>query len=81
VNFSAISLCVASQHDFVVYFVIDSVRKLLDILSYVHIYVHKSDSCLPSIRITSTYFKMKERNKCNEDMYSERDIGEQVIFI
>jgi hypothetical protein len=30
VNFAAITLCVASQRVFVVYFVIDSVRKLLD---------------------------------------------------
>jgi hypothetical protein len=36
VNFAAITLCVASQQVFVVvvYFVIDSVRKLLDIPSY-----------------------------------------------
>jgi hypothetical protein len=81
VNFSAISLCVASQHEFVVYFVIDSIRKLLDIPSYVHIYVHKTAPCLPSIRITSTYFKMEQWNKYNEDTYSERDIGEQVLFI
>jgi len=39
VSFAAITLCVASQRVFVVvvvvYFVIDSVRKLLDTLSYV----------------------------------------------
>jgi uncharacterized membrane protein len=36
VNFAAITLCVASQRMFiVVYFVIDSVRKLLDTPSYV----------------------------------------------
>jgi hypothetical protein len=36
VSFAAITLCVASQRMFiVVYFVIDSVRKFLDILSYV----------------------------------------------
>jgi hypothetical protein len=38
VSFAAITLCVASQRelvlDDVVYFVIDSVRKLLDTLSY-----------------------------------------------
>jgi hypothetical protein len=36
VSFAAITLCVASQHVFivVVYFVIDSVRKLLDTHSY-----------------------------------------------
>jgi uncharacterized membrane protein len=37
VSFAAITLCVASQRVFifvVVYFVIDSVRKLSDILSY-----------------------------------------------
>jgi len=33
-NFSATILCVASQRAFVVYFVIDSVRKLLDTPSY-----------------------------------------------
>jgi len=40
VSFAAITLCVASQRVFivvvVVYFVIDSVRKLLDIPSYIH---------------------------------------------
>jgi hypothetical protein len=38
VSFAAITLCVASQRVFIVvsvYFVIDSVRKLLDIHSYV----------------------------------------------
>jgi hypothetical protein len=38
VNFAAITLCVASQRVFVivrVYFVIDSVRKLLDTPSYI----------------------------------------------
>jgi hypothetical protein len=37
VSFAAITLCVASQRVFifVVYFVIDSVRKLLDTLSYI----------------------------------------------
>jgi uncharacterized membrane protein len=38
VSFAAIALCVASQRVFifvVVYFVIDSVRKLLDTISYV----------------------------------------------
>jgi hypothetical protein len=36
VSFAAITLCVASQRVFIaaVYFVIDSVRKLLDIPSY-----------------------------------------------
>jgi hypothetical protein len=35
VNFVAITVCVASQRVFVVYFVIDSVRKLLDTPEYV----------------------------------------------
>jgi len=42
VSFAAITLCVASQRVFIVvsvYFVIDSVRKLLDIPSYIHILV------------------------------------------
>jgi hypothetical protein len=34
VSFAAITLCVASQRVFIVYFVIDSVRKLLDTPSY-----------------------------------------------
>jgi hypothetical protein len=34
VSFAAITLCVASQRVFIVYFVIDSVRELLDIPSY-----------------------------------------------
>jgi hypothetical protein len=40
VSFAAITLCVASQRVFIVvsvYFVIDSVQKLLDTLSYIHI--------------------------------------------
>jgi hypothetical protein len=49
VSFAAITLCVASQRVFIVvsvYFVIDSVRKLLDICSYcvdslLHIHVGK----------------------------------------
>jgi hypothetical protein len=46
VSFAAVTLCVASQQVFVstvVYFVIDSVRKLLDTPSYTHtiyIYTH-----------------------------------------
>jgi uncharacterized membrane protein len=36
VSFAVITLCIASQRVFiVVYFVIDSVRKLSDILSYI----------------------------------------------
>jgi len=35
VSFAAITLCVASQRVFVVYFVVESVRKLLDTPSYV----------------------------------------------
>jgi hypothetical protein len=38
VSFAAINLCVASQRVFIVvsvYFVIDSVRKLLDTFSYI----------------------------------------------
>jgi hypothetical protein len=40
VSFAAITICVASQRVFIVvrvYFVIDSVRKLLDTLSYVYV--------------------------------------------
>jgi len=40
VSFAALTLCVASQEEFVfvvVYFVIDSVRKLLDTPSYLFI--------------------------------------------
>jgi hypothetical protein len=40
VSFAAITLCVASQRVFIVvsvYFVIDSVRKLLDTPSYAHV--------------------------------------------
>jgi len=38
VSFAAITLCVASQQVFiVVYFVINSVQKLLDTPSYMHI--------------------------------------------
>jgi hypothetical protein len=37
VSFAAITLCIASQREFgVVYLVIDSVRKLLNAPSYVH---------------------------------------------
>jgi hypothetical protein len=42
VSFAAITLCVASQRVFIVvsvYFVIDSVRKLLDTPSYNTIYI------------------------------------------
>jgi uncharacterized membrane protein len=42
-SFSAITLCVTSQRVFIVvgvYFVIDSVRKLLDTLSYINVYAH-----------------------------------------
>jgi hypothetical protein len=43
VSFAAITLCVASQRVFVVvYFVIESVRKLLDTLSYVY---HMNTHC------------------------------------
>jgi hypothetical protein len=35
VSFAAITLCVASQRVFIVYFVIDSIRKLLNTPSYV----------------------------------------------
>jgi hypothetical protein len=46
VSFAAITLSVASQRVFivVVYFVIDSVRKLLDTPSYVH---YKNDTEIP----------------------------------
>jgi hypothetical protein len=45
VNFVSITLCVASQRVFivVVYFVIDSVRKLLDTPSYVAFNKARSD--------------------------------------
>jgi len=35
VSFAVIILCVASQREFIVYFVIDLVRKLLDKPSYI----------------------------------------------
>jgi hypothetical protein len=46
VSFAAIILCVASQRMFIVvvvfvYFVTDSVQKLLDTPSYIHTYTHK----------------------------------------
>jgi hypothetical protein len=47
VSFAAITLCVASQQVFiaaVVYFVIDSVRKLLDIPSYVKLLLLHSET-------------------------------------
>jgi hypothetical protein len=40
VSFATITLCVASQRVFIVYFIIDSVRKLLDTPSYVFMYVY-----------------------------------------
>jgi hypothetical protein len=40
VSFAAISLCIASQRVFVVDFIIDSVRKLLDTPSYFKILSH-----------------------------------------
>jgi uncharacterized membrane protein len=43
VSLSALTLCIASQRVFVVvvvYFVIDSVRKFLDTLSYTHTHTH-----------------------------------------
>jgi hypothetical protein len=47
VSFAALILCVASQRVFIVasvYFVIDSVRKLLDTLSYIrHLTISASD--------------------------------------
>jgi hypothetical protein len=36
VSFAVITLCVASQQVFIVYFVVDSVWKLLDTPSYIH---------------------------------------------
>jgi hypothetical protein len=47
VSFAAITLCVASQRVFIavsVYFIIDSVRKLLDTHSHIHKYLteHKN---------------------------------------
>jgi hypothetical protein len=56
VSFAAITLCVASQREFfVVYFVIDSVRKLLDIPSYCKVrdrvtVVGKPTAILPTLR-------------------------------
>jgi hypothetical protein len=41
VSFATITLCVASQLVFIVYFVVDSFRKLLDTSSYVHKYVRE----------------------------------------
>jgi hypothetical protein len=46
VSFAAITLCVASQRVFIVvsaYFVIDSVRKLLDTPSYILIFTFSED--------------------------------------
>jgi hypothetical protein len=45
VSFAAITICVGSQRVFIVavYFVIDSVRKILDILSCFHIIVMKTN--------------------------------------
>jgi hypothetical protein len=43
VGFAAITICFASQRVFIVvrvYFVIDSVRKLLDTPSYVRVYIY-----------------------------------------
>jgi hypothetical protein len=53
VSFAAITLCVASQPAFIVisvYFVMDSVRKLLDIPSYALLYQGSSKKiCIPKI--------------------------------
>jgi hypothetical protein len=64
VSFAAITLCVASQRVFIVvsvYFVIDSVRKLLDTPSY------SNEFCLV-IRASGDYFpKLSKPNYfCNE---------------
>jgi hypothetical protein len=47
VSFAAITLCVASQRVFivVVYFVIDSVRKLLDTTSYMYFEINNFKNC------------------------------------
>jgi hypothetical protein len=69
VRFAAITLCVASQRMFiVVYFVIDSVRKLLDIPSYImcdycyycccrryYYYYYYYYCCISDIAITHDY--------------------------
>jgi len=50
VSFATITLCVASQRVFiivVVYFIIDSVRKLLDTPSYIH---YLTEVILPSVQ-------------------------------
>jgi hypothetical protein len=57
VSFAAISLCVASQRVLIVvivYFVIDSVRKLLDTLSYTNRYI--------SLLVIITTICMKRRS-------------------
>jgi hypothetical protein len=42
-DFAAITTCFASEQVFIVYFIIDSVRKLLDILSCFHIIVMRTN--------------------------------------
>jgi hypothetical protein len=57
-NFATITLCVASQRVFivaVVYFVINSVRKLLDTASYVHPHVLPAPNYL-NIKVDSSSF-------------------------
>jgi hypothetical protein len=57
VSFAAVTLCVASQRVFIVvsvYFVIDSVRKLMDTPSYITKHV-KLSLFLTKYHITNTY--------------------------
>jgi hypothetical protein len=62
VSFADITLCVASQRVFIVvsvYFVIDSVRKLLDTPSYMLYYSAYSVSVKPPTIVTSLLMNQK----------------------
>jgi hypothetical protein len=70
VSFTAITLCVASQRVFiviVVYFLIDSVRKLLDTLSYWSFLCNGSGFCYERREYTSMTWKAKH---CSMFSYS-----------
>jgi hypothetical protein len=56
VSYTAITLCVASQRVFIVYFIIDSVRKLLD----TPLYIHSSSG----IRNRGHYFRAIQDHMC-----------------
>jgi len=59
VSFAVVTLCVASQRVFiVVYFVIDSIRKLLDTPSYMHFFFQYYNSCLKRLCIESSSFEL-----------------------